>query len=53
MKRAKTCAVVMKRRVDDPGATTSDMADAALRLVSTKFAWVSMQPRGRPVVPEV
>ena len=53
MKRAKTCAVVMNSRVDDPGATTSPIATAALRLSSTKFECVMMHPFGRPVDPEV
>jgi hypothetical protein len=54
MKRAKMCAVVMKRRVEAPGAdTTSLSATAEFRDNSTKFEWVRTQPFGRPVEPEV
>ena len=54
MKRAKMCAVVMKSSVDAPGsATTSLSATAELRQSSTKFEWVSTQPLGLPVEPDV
>ncbi len=53
MNRANTCAVVMKSRVDEPGATTSFIATEALRVSSTKFEWVRMQPFGTPVEPDV
>ncbi len=54
MKRANTCAVVMNSSVDEPGVcTTSSSALAELRDSSTKLLWVSTQPFGRPVEPEV
>ncbi len=53
MKRANTCAVVMKSSVVDFGLTTSLIATAALRQVSTKLEWVRMQPLGTPVEPDV
>ena len=54
MKRANTCAVVMNSTVEAPGTvTTSCSALAALRVSSTKLLWVSTQPFGRPVEPEV
>ena len=53
MKRAKTWAVVMNSSVVDCGLTTSLIATAALRQVSTKFEWVRMQPLGTPVDPDV
>ena len=55
MNRAKTWAVVMNSSVDAPfgSVSTSFSATAELRDVSTKLEWVSTQPLGRPVEPEV
>ena len=47
------CAVVMKRTVEAPGASTSFIAIAELRQSSTKFECVSTTPLGVPVDPEV
>ena len=54
MKRAKMWAVVMNSSVEDPGASTTSLsALAELRMSSTKLLWVSTQPFGRPVEPDV
>ena len=53
MYRAKMWASVMNSRVVDSGFTTSEIDFWALRLSSTKFECVMMQPLGLPVVPEV
>ena len=54
MKRAKTCASGRKSSVAAPSARTTTLSDsAAFSARSLKLPWVSWQPLGRPVVPEV
>ena len=53
-RRANTCAIGRNISIREPGGSTcSPSRFSALRVVSTKFAWVSSAPLGRPVVPEV
>ena len=52
--RPNTCAMGRKSNVAAPELRkTSGYAAITLSTSAMKFAWVSMQPFGRPVVPEV
>ena len=54
MIRAKTCAKGRKRRVEASSASKSISSSWIVTPSSNmKLPWVSMQPLGRPVVPEV
>ena len=55
MIRAKTCASGRKSSVLGSGAPTTSVSGPrnALRTQDSRFSWVSSQPLGRPVVPEV
>ena len=54
MIRAKECASGRNSSADRPGSVKiSGSAPIALRTLDSRFAWVSSQPFGRPVVPEV
>ncbi len=54
MNRANTWASGRKSNVAAPSARTTDASDSqAFSARSLKFPWVSSQPLGRPVVPEV
>ena len=54
MKRANTCASGRNSSVLAPCAdTTLPSRATAFAARSPKFAWVSSQPFGRPVVPDV
>ena len=53
-KRANTCARGMNSTVEEPGLTTWPREEESVWWASSaKFACVSSQPFGRPVVPEV
>ena len=52
--RAKTCAIGRNISTREPGGSTClPRRLRALRVVSTKFPWVSRAPLGLPVVPDV
>ena len=54
MKRANTCASGRNSRVLAPSAeTTCSIRLTVFSVSTTKLPWVSSQPFGRPVVPEV
>ena len=54
MIRAKTWASGRNSRVDAPSASNSRSSSATATVSSVwKLSWVSMQPLGRPVVPDV
>ena len=54
MTRASTCASGRNSSVEPPGAVKISGAPAlALRTSASRLRWVSSQPLGRPVVPEV
>ena len=52
--RPNTWATGRKSSVDEPGARkTSGRPQTTLSTSNMKFLWVSVQPLGRPVVPDV
>jgi len=54
MKRANTCANGRNNSVDEPSTSrTAFMDSVAFSARAMKLSWVSWQPLGRPVVPEV
>ena len=54
MSRPNTWAMGRNSSVDEPGARkTSLSATTTLSTSNMRLPWVSMQPFGRPVVPEV
>ena len=55
MIRAKLCASGRNSRVDAPGSvsTLASGPATALRTSDSRLPWVSSQPLGRPVVPDV
>jgi hypothetical protein len=54
MNRAKTWASGRKSSVAAPSALTTDASDSQVFSArSLKLPWVSWQPLGRPVVPDV
>ena len=54
MNRANTCARGRNSSVDAPSARTTEASDSQVFSArSLKLPWVSSQPFGRPVVPEV
>ena len=52
---AKECASGRNSRVEEPAISNSSASApwAALRPPESRLRWVSSQPLGRPVVPEV